>query len=187
MTERTAAPILSRPFILADVSPEGTHVRVAATAEECAALARDLDLPAIARLGAELLVKPWGRSGFRVTGRLSAAVTQTCVVTLDPVDQSVEEELDLRFVPPAEAARYEPKRNADGEIELDADAVDAPDVLEGGTLDLGALVEEHLVLGLDPYPRKPGVTFDTAPEEAAEAPAPAPASPFAALSRLKKD
>ena len=52
--------------------------------------------------------------------------------------------------------------------------------LIGGSIDLGALATEFLILGLDPYPRKPGATFqppaDAKPEE----------SPFAALAALKK-
>lgn len=182
-------PILSRPFILADVAPDGTRKRVVATPEERAALARDLDMPGIARLEAELVIRPWARHGFRVTGTVAADVTQTCVVTLEPVDQSLAETIDLKLVPASEAKRYEPKRNADGEIELDVTAEDPPDVLDGPTVDLGRIVEEHFVLGLDPYPRKPGVSFEAAigAAKAAETEPDAPPTPFAALSRLKKD
>ena len=47
---------------------------------------------------------------------------------------------------------------------------------------LGALTAEFFALGLDPYPRKPGVEFAAPAEEAA------PDSPFAALAgrRAKK-
>jgi hypothetical protein len=52
--------------------------------------------------------------------------------------------------------------------------------LIGGSVDLGALATEFLILGLDPYPRKPGAIFqppmDLEPEE----------GPFAALAALKK-
>ena len=33
------------------------------------------------------------------------------------------------------------------------------DVYHDGRIDLGAIVGEHLALGLDPYPRSPGVAF----------------------------
>ena len=52
-----------------------------------------------------------------------------------------------------------------------------PDPIIEGRIDLGALAAEFLALGLDPYPRKPGVDF------AAPADASAPASPFAVLGR----
>jgi hypothetical protein len=49
----------------------------------------------------------------------------------------------------------------------------------GGRIDLGALATEFLMLAIDPYPRKPGATF--------EAPAADPGGhPFAALAALKK-
>ena len=44
----------------------------------------------------------------------------------------------------------------------------------------GAVATEFLLLGLDPYPRKPGAVFDAPPADD-------PASrPFAALAALKK-
>jgi uncharacterized metal-binding protein YceD (DUF177 family) len=57
---------------------------------------------------------------------------------------------------------------------------DPPDEIEGGVVDLGAYVVEHLALALDPFPRKPGVEFE-APAQESEP------SPFAALARLKPE
>ena len=39
------------------------------------------------------------------------------------------------------------------------DAEDAPDVLEGETIDVSAYVVEHLALEIDPFPKKPGAGF----------------------------
>jgi hypothetical protein len=72
-----------------------------------------------------------------------------------------------------------PEPAPDGEIELDLEADDPPDVLDGDVLDLGAYLVEHLALEIDPFPRKPGVAFE-APAE------PAAPSPFDALKRLKE-
>jgi hypothetical protein len=52
--------------------------------------------------------------------------------------------------------------------------------LIGGTVDLGALATEFLILGLDPYPRKPGATFQPPGGASADE------GPFAALAKLKK-
>ena len=49
-----------------------------------------------------------------------------------------------------------------------------------GTIDLGAIATEFLILGIDPYPRKPGIVFD-APRTGE-----ASGHPFAALAALKK-
>jgi hypothetical protein len=54
-----------------------------------------------------------------------------------------------------------------------------PDEIVNGKIDLGAVVAEFLALGLDPYPRKPGVDFDY------KDPADAEHNTFAALGKLK--
>ena len=66
-----------------------------------------------------------------------------------------------------------------GELELDPDAPDAPDVLETDAVDVAGYVVEHLALELDPFPRKPGVTFEYQPPEEET-------SPFAALKKLQE-
>ena len=62
------------------------------------------------------------------------------------------------------------------EVSLD----DSPEPLIGGTVDLGALATEFLVLGIDPYPRKSGTVFQ-APGVGDDS-----AQPFAALAALKE-
>ncbi len=55
---------------------------------------------------------------------------------------------------------------------------DTPESIVDGRLDLGTVVQEFLALGVDPYPRKPGVSFEPVVEEATP-------SPFAALAKLR--
>ena len=67
--------------------------------------------------------------------------------------------------------------------ETDVSADDETDSLEplvGGTVDLGAIATEYFLLGIDPYPRKPGAVFE--PPSAGDA----ATKPFAALAALKK-
>ena len=54
-------------------------------------------------------------------------------------------------------------------------ADDAPEPLVDGTVDLGAIATEFLILGIDPYPRKPGAVFEAPPAGDGSA------HPFAAL------
>jgi hypothetical protein len=61
------------------------------------------------------------------------------------------------------------------------DTDEPPEVLVDGVADLGAVLGEFLLLGIDPYPRKPDAVF--APS--AEAEAEAEAGPFAVLAKLK--
>ncbi len=118
-------------------------------------------------------------AGLHVIGRVSATVGQSCVVTLEPLVNEVDETIDVVFVPqPLAAAPGESTGARDG---LGEEGADAPEPLVAGRVDLGALAIEFLILGLDPYPRKPGAIFqppqDVTPQEGA----------FAALADLKKD
>ena len=67
---------------------------------------------------------------------------------------------------------------ASGELDLDPEADDPPDLLESDRIDLAAYVVEDLALAIDPFPRKPGVAFE-APDQPGEL------SPFAVLAKLK--
>lgn len=168
---------LSRPFSVAQLPARGTEFTVEASPEERDALAKDLDLPAIKSLTARLHVTG-SPARVHVKGRLRASIVQTCVVTLEPFESELDEEVEVAFRAPLDGER-EP---VSGE-EIEADP-DAPDELLGDRIDLGAITAEFLALGLDPYPRKPGVEFEAAATEGA---AETEASPFAALARLRKE
>jgi uncharacterized metal-binding protein YceD (DUF177 family) len=156
---------LSRPIPVANLPPEGLDVTVEATPEERDALARDFKLPAIHSLTGSFRVSGTS-SRVHVSGRVEARIEQVCVVTLDPFENGVQEDVEVDFAASGATAPQ-------GE--------DPPDEIVGGTVDLGALTAEFLVLGLDPHPRKPGVDFSF---EAADE---RPPSPFAALEKLKRD
>ena len=165
MTTDVASP-LSRPVPLADLPPEGLEVTIEATPEEREALARDFKLPTVQSLTGTFRLSGT-RSRVHVSGRVDAVIGQVCVVTLDPFDSKVREEVEVDFAAPGAASQQQ--------------GDDAPDEIVNGTVDLGALTAEFLALGLDPYPRKPGVdfTFETEGER--------PQSPFAALGKLKRN
>jgi len=112
-----------------------------------------------------------------VQGDVTATVGQTCVVTLEPLSTEVAEHVDLVFMPPGGAATGQGERRS----VLVADNDDLPETMNNGAVDLGAVATEFLLLGIDPYPRKPGVRFD-APVVAKDP----SAHPFAALAALKK-
>ena len=154
----------SRPLRVDPLPRDGLTQTIEATADERAALAALNRLPAIARLSAEFRISKW-RRGVRVEGELSARVTQTCVVSLEPFEVEIEEPIDVRFLPLDPEAP--PPASAGGAC----DDEDEPDPLVDGKIDLGALAAEFLTLALDPYPRKAGVAFEP-PAEADEANSP---------------
>jgi len=175
--ERNAAAPWRVLVAAADVAETGEHFDLVADAEVRAAVARMAGLRDLPRLEANFDVTKQG-AGLRVAGRVSATVGQTCVVTLEPIANEVAETVDLLFVPRPAAPQAQP--DDDGKAQPREAKWDDPEPLVDGAIDLGALAIEFLILGLDPYPRKPGAVFQP----------PADASPldgpFAALATLKK-
>ena len=158
---------------LDEVPEAGRHVVLEASDHVRAALARPAGVDAIDRLVASFDLSRRGRDRLHVAGVVSATVRQTCVVSLEPITNTVEEAIDIEFAPPqsGEADPLDPEASSGEESEP----------LVGGAVDLGHLAAEFLTLGVDPYPRKADVAFEP-PAERAD-----PAShPFAALAGWKK-
>src|SRR5690606_20759411 len=131
---------------------------VEADARQREALAAWHDLVSIESYRAELTVSPWKRHGVRVTGRVTADITQECVVTLDPVRATIDEAVEGIFLP-ADSRLARGGFEDGGEVLLDADGPDGPETFSGDTIDAGALAEEFFALAIDPYPRKPGAVL----------------------------
>jgi len=163
----------SVPVDVGDIPDTGLHVEIDAPEAVRVALRELASLRELPRLSAVLDLTRQGE-GVRVTGRVSARVGQTCVVTLDPVESDLEESIDLVFAP----ALTEPAKA--GTLDLGTQDDDSPEPLVGGKLDLGAIATEFLLLGIDPYPRKADAEF--APVKTDDR----SARPFAALEALKK-
>lgn len=172
---------LHRPIRVDEIKLRGSRVSVHAEAAELVGIARMLDLPSVEALEARYLLS---RSGERVKleGEITAALHQTCIVTLDAFPVSLTVPLKLDFAP--EAPENPRRKSADedgGEIDVEVrlNEDDPPEPILDGVIDLGAVTLEFLALALEPYPRKPGAAFaEPAPEQP-------PESPFAALARLK--
>jgi uncharacterized metal-binding protein YceD (DUF177 family) len=167
----------SVPVTVDDIPESGMHIEIDAPAtvrEQVLALVEGLStVRDLASLSAVFDLSRYG-SKVHVEGRVRAKVGQTCVVTLEPIENGIDEQVDLTFAPPV--AGFD---EMEGEIEVKRDQ-DPPEALTGDTIDLGQLAIEFLVLGIDPYPRKSGVEF-AALKVGEDAP-----KPFAALADLKK-
>jgi uncharacterized metal-binding protein YceD (DUF177 family) len=163
----------SVPVAFDDVPEHGLHFALSADAVTREAIASLAGVNALPRLEAVFDVTRQGR-GLRVSGEVSGTVAQTCVVTLDPLVNEVREDVDLAFAPPGASAE------SMVEAVIDPVEVDQPEILADGRVDLGRIATEFLVLGIDPYPRRPDAEF------ASPAIEPETHSPFAALAGLKK-
>ncbi|NVK33046.1 MAG: DUF177 domain-containing protein [Rhodobacteraceae bacterium] len=176
----------SHPFDGTRLGNEDKHLRLEPSAKECAAIAKAYELDGIDELVADLVIKPWRKSGARVVGTITAKLNRTCVVTLEPFVEDLEDDIDRTFEPVSSRPRRPRDLNDEGEIEIDLETLDPPDVMVDGVLDLGHVVCEQLALNVDPFPRKPGATFEAEAGPVEEEDEPAP-SPFAALAKLKGD
>jgi hypothetical protein len=167
-------PQFSRPLSVADLPGQGLDIRVEASPEECAEIAREFKLLAVATLSGTYHVDAFA-GGARVKGEVVARVRRTCVVSLDAFDAELREPVDLAFA--AMPGQGEVSALRGGKVAISLEEEDPPEVLADGRIDLGAITLEFLALGLDPYPRKPGVEFSHAGAEGEP-----PPSPFAALA-----
>lgn len=118
------------------------------------------------------------RGRVHVAGTVRARVGQTCVVTLDPIDNEIDETVDVTFAPAEQIPQFADL--AHEALASEAEIPDAPEPIVDGVIDLGRLATDVLLLAIDPYPRKPGAVFE--PEVAAADPED---HPFAALKALQ--
>ena len=168
----------SVPVAVDDIPEAGRRIDLVADATARDAIAKAAGLAALPRLEAGFDLMRVGSGGLRVAGRVSATVVQNCVVTLEPIESEIDEPVELVFLPDTAAASHEAVADT---ADMQVPETDPPEALHNGAADLGVVATEFLLLGIDPYPRKPGAVFDAPP-------AGDPAShPFAALATLKKN
>ena len=174
-TETT--PPLSWSHTLKSVGPRGLTTDRVATDAERDRIKAELDVLAVDSFHATYTITPQSGGCFGMAGSFTAKVTQACVVTLEPVDQNIDDAIDVTFCPPNKL----PEVTA-----AERTVLDEPDFepLVGDTIDAGRVLYELLSTALDPYPRKSETEFSwkdpkAGPEDAQVL------KPFAALSKLK--
>jgi uncharacterized metal-binding protein YceD (DUF177 family) len=170
-----AIPEFSRLVPLAGLGPEPFRQQIEAASDERERLASRFDLVALDRLTATVTLRRQKGEIVLLEAEFEAWFTQDCVITLEPVTDTVLGSFSLLYGPIDEAtAQTEP--GAD-------DPVFEP--LTGGAIDIGEAVAQELSLALPEFPRHPDAASD--PAIGTVEPAPGPVDPaFAALARLRK-
>lgn len=166
------------PLAVLQIAADGVHRELEADAAARTAMAEAAGLREVLSAHASFQVTPQSGGRFHVAGSVRARVGQTCVVTLDPIENDIDEPIDLVFAPPEQIPQLADLVDDDGEG--DAETPDPPEPIVNGTIDLGRVATDALFLAIDPYPRKAGAVFDHEntpldPED----------HPFAALKALK--
>jgi Large ribosomal RNA subunit accumulation protein YceD len=161
-----------------DIPQSGLSREREAAPDELARIARALDLVACASLRTAYAIVPTVGGRFRLSGRLRAEISQACVVTLEPVDSTIDEGFDVTFWPEEEMPA--PRG---GEVDMDEEA--DPEPIVAGQIDVGRVVFECLAACVDPFPRKPDAVLDRSSSHPIDAGASKPDSPFAVLANVK--
>lgn len=118
-------------------------LHLVASAEECAALAKRFAIPAVHSFEAEIALEKEGAE-VSASGRLKAAITQSCAISGEDLAVTIDQPVMLRFVPDNRPAV------PNEEIELAAEELD--EVPYSGTqFDLGEELAQELSLAIDPY------------------------------------
>jgi uncharacterized metal-binding protein YceD (DUF177 family) len=168
----------SVPVTVAQIPETGLHRDIEAGPAAREAMAELADLREVLSASASLDVTPKGGGRFHVAGRVRARVGQICVVTLDPIENDIDEEIDLIFAPPEQIPEL--STLVDESAESGDEIPDPPEPIVNGVIDLGRLATDALFLGIDPHPRRPDAVFE--PPLVTENPED---HPFAALKALQ--
>lgn len=177
---------ISLGFVLAvdEVDRAGRAYSFEASETERTILVERFGLIAIEDFRADFEVRDCGKDqGILIAGRLNAALTQRCVVTLEPVAEEVATEFALMLVEPEMADRMDEE-----EVYLDPDAPEY-DALEGREIALGEIIAQTLSINMDPYPRAEGVELSLDKKEgiSVNEPEAKRPNPFAALEKLRDE
>jgi hypothetical protein len=170
----------SMPIVVAQIPDTGLHRAFEASPATRAAMADVAGLREVLSAQASLDVTPKGGGRVHVAGRVQARIGQICVVSLDPIENDLDEVIDLIFAPPEQIP--EMAALVDEVAESDSEIPDPPEPIENGVIDLGRVATDALFLAVDPYPRKPDAVFE--PLVVADDPED---HPFAALKALQID
>ena len=98
MSNDADGPPISRPLKVEEIR-DGAGGEIDATQSEMADIGRMLDLAGLAALAFTYRLHQAGGGRLRLTGRLKAAATQTCVVSLDPVEPGIDVPVEVEFWP----------------------------------------------------------------------------------------
>jgi len=152
-----------------------------ADADERSALAGYLDIEAVGRLDLTGRVERLGDGkSVRLQASIGAEVTQSCIVSLEPVQAHIDESFTLVYMPPTPDHELQRPK----EVLVDPDEEDDPELLVDNRIDAAAVIVEQVALALEPYPRLDDAELPEA--LAAEMNSGGKVNPFAVLEGLKE-
>jgi hypothetical protein len=170
---------LAHSYNLARLGNAGDRVVLAANETERAAIARWSGIVSLEAFEARVDISKLAPNRFGLSFHLTANVTQSCVVTLEPVRSRLDRRFsrELHFNGPLRHKQVSEEPGPDLVLESEEEG---PEEIESLHYDLAGPALEEFVLSLEPYPRCPGVEFSPRTDAQER-----PENPFAVLKTLK--
>lgn len=127
-------------------------------------------------------IEPLANERFKLTGTLRAELSQACVITLEPIAESIEESIEIELWPDAQI-REEETQSAEKEFFAEQIDEEPPVPIIAGRADLAGFAIEILSTSMEAYPRNENAKFNW--KDPASGPDGRALSPFAQLDKLK--
>lgn len=138
-----------------DLSADGRDYSLVGGQDIFEEIKKRFDIVEISEFQALVRIQDKGKhNGVWVTGHIKASLIQRCIVSLEDVEETINEEFELMLVDEATVERFD-----NDEAYLDPEIPDY-DLLEGDTLSPGEIAIQTLSIMMNPYPRKDGVEID---------------------------
>ena len=140
-------PEFSMEVDLGEIGKGEKNFRLSAGEEERRKIAVRLKIPAVDMFEGDIRLRAT-KSDIFVAGHVRAQLTRECVASLELMREDVAEPFEIHFI-----------RQADDEIDAAEEAdIDAPELHDGETIDIGELLVQQLALAMDPFPRIEGAS-----------------------------
>lgn len=176
----------SHPIKLEHIDRKGKSVTIQPSSEECIALSKRFDLESIDTMEAQISITA-SSLVYHVTGVVKATITQISVISNNPVQKTITQDIDAWFIDNSRVTSFEKakkdRENSDEEDEYEIrDEKDDPEPITNDEIDIGEVAAQFLGLALDDYPRGEDETSGDYIEVEPENTKP---NPFAVLKDLK--
>jgi len=153
MNQENTANEFSRTFNLDLIEKKATEINIEATSDECLLIAERFSIIEVVSLKANCILKRRKQreiGDYLLLVKMEAEVVQSCVVTLNEVHESINEEFSIIFRKnvPLPDNKIESKEVV---FKIDDDDLE---FIEDKEVDIGEYVVEYLSLSMNSYPRQ---------------------------------
>ncbi len=160
------------------IAKGGSSFEQTASADERRALRELYRVLSVDGVRALYQITPKAHGRYRVKGQFIADIQQACVVSLEPVRETLTEAFSIEFWPEDQVG--------EGTVEFDALDADDPEPLARDRIPVGRVLTELIALAIPPFPRAPDADLETHEAGDANETAAGADNPFAALAKLRE-